>query len=272
MTSFHLHLISDSTGETLNVVSRACLGQFKDVEPIIHHWTLVRTTDRVDEVLDEISENTGFVLFTMVNEELKKEVEAGCKVLGVPCFDLLSPVSGALAQFLGVERRHRPGGQHVLDEEYFSRIEAMHYVLTHDDGQLVEDMEDADVVLLGVSRTSKTPTAIYLANRGLKASNVPIVPGATFPEELKTLAGPLIVGLTSDPRRLVQIRRDRLEMLGHDGDSDYVDLKSVAREVNDALRMFEANHWPVVDVSRKSIEETAATILNLYNRRMDQGE
>jgi len=267
MKSIHLHLVSDSTGETVSMVARACLAQFEDVAAENHNWTLVRENEQLDEIITSIEENRGFVLYTLVDTALRLRLEEGCRQLQVPCISLLDPIIGALGSYLGSEIKGRPGRQHELDAEYFDRIDAMQYVLSHDDGQMATDLNEADVVILGVSRTSKTPTCIYLANRGIKAANIPIVPGCPLPEVLGRLTKPLVVGLTKDPKSLVQIRRNRLRMLNQDEETDYVDIKTVSKEVNDAHRMFTNNEWPVIDVTRRSIEETAAYILTLYERR-----
>lgn len=269
MTSLVLHKISDSTGETLDVVARACLVQFPDVKVIEQRWTMVRNKGQIDEILNEIQANPGFVIFTLVDDDLTEKLVHGCKNLKIPCIDLLNPVLGQLGNYLGVERAHRPGSQHVMDADYFSKIAALHFVLAHDDGQSMQDIEDADVVLMGVSRTTKTPTCIYLANRGIKAANVPIMPGMTVPEEVLKAGRPLVIGLTKDPRRLVQIRRQRLKMQGHTEETDYIDPDLVAQEIREAKRLYEEHKWPVIDVTRKSVEETAATILHLYNGRID---
>lgn len=270
MTALLLHKISDATGDTLDVVVRACLGQFPHVKSVEEkRWTMVRSKDMVNKVLEGISARPGFVIFTLVDDELSEQLTRGCKKLNVPCIDLLSPVLNQLGNYLGLERDQRPGSQYVMDADYFSKIEALHYVLAHDDGQSMRDLNNADVVLVGVSRTSKTPTCIYLANRGIKAANVPIVPGMELPEELLLAEHPLKVGITKDPRRLVQIRRQRLKMQGHDEDTDYVDLDAVAQEIRDAKRLYIKHGWPVIDVSRKSVEETAATVLQLFHSRLD---
>lgn len=267
--SFHLHLVSDSTGETVSLVARACLVQFDNIEVQEKLWTMIRTEDQVREIIAGIQENPGFVLNTFVNEDIRVLLEDGCRKLQVPCIAVLDPVLEELGAHLGAEVHAQPGRQHVMDAEYFSRIEAMHFVLSHDDGQLTRDLNQADVVLLGVSRTSKTPTSIYLANRGIKTANVPIVPGCTLPDELFQATEPLIIGLTKDPKRLVEIRRQRLKMLDQDEETDYVDLDKVSKEINDARRLYSKHDWPVINVSRKSIEETAATIIQMHNRRKE---
>jgi regulator of PEP synthase PpsR (kinase-PPPase family) len=270
MTIHHMHLVSDATGETVNSVARACLVQFAGVEPIEHTWTLIRTKGQMTKVLAGVEANPGVVLFTIVNDELRTVLIEGCRKLGVPCVPVLDPVIHTLAAYFQLEIRGRPGLQHALDAEYYQRIDAMNYVLTHDDGQSGGELNQADVVLVGVSRTSKTPTCIYLANRGIKAANVPIVPGCPLPDELLNLTRPLVVGLTKEPARLVQLRRNRLRMISQGGEeTDYTDLESVREEVAMARRLCGKYGWPVIDVTRRSIEETAATILTYYARHTE---
>lgn len=268
--TFHLHLVSDSTGETVGLVARACLVQFDAIEATEHLWNMIRSEDQVEEVITGIKKNPGFVLYTIVNNEIRDILEDGCRKLQVPCIAVLDPVIAELGAHLDAEIHAQPGRQHVMDAEYFSRIEAMHFVLSHDDGQSTWDLDQADVVLVGVSRTSKTPTSIYLANRGIKTANIPIVPGCALPDELFSATDTLIVGLTKDPKRLVEIRRQRLRLLDQDEETDYVDLDKVSTEINDARRLFTKYDWPVINVSRKSIEETAATILQLYSQQKEQ--
>ena len=267
--TFHLHLVSDSTGETVGLVARACLVQFDAIEATEHLWNMIRSEDQVEEVITGIKKNPGFVLYTIVNNEIRDILEDGCRKLQVPCIAVLDPVIAELGAHLDAEIHAQPGRQHVMDAEYFSRIEAMHFVLSHDDGQSTWDLDQADVVLVGVSRTSKTPTSIYLANRGIKTANIPIVPGCALPDELFSATDTLIVGLTKDPKRLVEIRRQRLRLLDQDEETDYVDLDKVSTEINDARRLFTKYDWPVINVSRKSIEETAATILQLYSQQKE---
>ncbi|MGQ0664929.1 MAG: pyruvate, water dikinase regulatory protein [Pseudomonadota bacterium] len=267
MKTFHLHLVSDATGETINAVVRACLVQFEDVEPIEHMWSMVRTERQLDKILAAVAANPGLVLFTLVDQKLRDLLVAGCRRHAVPCIPVLDPVMGALGSFLNARMRHLPGRQHALDAEYFARIEAINFVVAHDDGQSPHDLESADLVLVGVSRTSKTPTCIYLANRGIKAANVPIVPDTPLPAELDSLKGPLIVGLTADPATLVQVRRGRLDVFKEHRHTEYVDNEAVKAEVLMARRLFTECGWPVLDVSRRSIEETAAAIMQLYAER-----
>ena len=266
---FNIHLVSDSTGETVITVARACLVQFNDLKPNEFVWPLVRTRAQVEEVIAGIVAHPGFVLFTLVNREVRAALEEGCRRSQVPCVAMLDPIFDALSHFLGSEMQQRPGRQHMLDAEYFERIDAMQYVLGHDDGQATWDLEQADVILVGVSRSSKTPTCIYLANRGVRAANVPVVPGVPLPEAVSTAKRPLVVGLTKEPKRLIQIRRSRLRMINENAETDYVDPERVFEEVMEARRLFAHHGWPVIDVTRRSVEETAASILQMLKRRKD---
>ena len=267
---FHLHLVSDSTGETIQSVARACLAQFSDTESVEHFWPMARTPKAMDLVLEEIGENPGPVIFTLVDDELCEQLLRGCRLRKVPCISVLDPVIAAVGNFLGQQPTHRIGGQHELDEAYFARIEAMDWSLTHDDGQRTEELNGSDIVLVGVSRTSKTPTCLYLANRGIKAANVPYVPGVPLPESLARLTHPLVIGLTNDPKRLVELRRARLTSLHEHEQTDYVDPEVVRAEITEARRYFALNNWPVIDVTRRSIEETSAAIVKVYNRHLEE--
>jgi [pyruvate, water dikinase]-phosphate phosphotransferase / [pyruvate, water dikinase] kinase len=269
-TGFHIHLVSDATGETLNSITRACLVQFEEVTAIEHSWTLIRTTGQMQKVLQGIQQNPGLVLYTIVDDKLRSLLVSSCRDLGVILVPVLDPVMTALAAHFGQKAKGLSGRQHIMDQEYFHRIEAMDYALSHDDGQSARNYEEADVILVGVSRSSKTPTCVYLANRGIKAANVPIVPGCPLPAELFTVKGPMVVGLTKDPGQLVQIRKNRLQMIAADADeSDYVDLNAVRDEVVQARRLCAENGWPVLDVTRRSIEETAASIIQLLQEHRE---
>ena len=265
---FHFHLVSDATGETILSVARAAVAQFEAVEAHEHVWSLVRSERQLKRVLAGIEANPGVVIYTMVDQARRDQLSMGCQQIGVPCVPVLDPVLGVLSSYLGKPVKGTPGGQHALDAEYFARVDAMHFVLQHDDGQSPHDLNEADIVVIGVSRTSKTPTCFYLANRGLKAANVPVVPGVALPRELEHLKRPLVVGLTQSPDRLVQVRRNRMTMLNQDGKTDYIDPNIVRDEIAHARRLFKKHDWPVIDVTRRSIEETAAAILQLYDERM----
>ncbi len=267
LTRFHLHLVSDSTGDTVHSVARACLVQFDEAQAIEHVWSMVRTQGQLDRVIAGVEANPGIVLYTLVNDALRQALQESCRRLGVTTIPILDPVLGAMAAFLGSKSRGLPGKQHLLDNEYFARIDAMTFAINHDDGQSTWGIDDADVCLVGVSRTSKTPTSLYLANRGIKAANVPFVPGVPLPPELLAATKPLIIGLTNDPERLIHLRRNRLSMLDHNGETDYTDIEAVRAEVREARRVFAEHHWPVIDVTRRSIEETAAAIYKLLARR-----
>jgi regulator of PEP synthase PpsR (kinase-PPPase family) len=269
---FHLHLVSDATGETLSSVARACLVQFDQVQAIEHMWWLVRSQGQVARVVAGIEAEPGVVLATLMDGAVRALLEEACRQLRVPFIPVLDPVMAALSGYLNVEFGAQPGRQHALDADYFARIDAMHYTLAHDDGQLLTGLEDADVVLVGVSRTSKTPTCMYLANRGVKAANVPLIPGMTLPPELMGLKRPLIVGLTKEPKSLADIRRSRLKFLQQSDETDYADEERVKTEVAEARRLFARQGWPVIDVTRRSIEEASATILQLLKQRREAAE
>lgn len=266
---FHLHLISDSTGETLTTVARAAAAQYVKVMPVEHMHPLVRTQKQLDRVLSEIEESPGIVLYTLLEEDLAARLETKCRELGLPCLSILGPVLHLFHAYLGAESTHKVGAQHTLNAEYFRRIDALNYTMLHDDGQQPEDLEEADIVLVGVSRTSKTPTSIYLANRGVKTANVPFVPGVPLPPQLEQLERPLIVGLYASPERIVQIRQNRLLGLkAHREDDQYIDREAVAEEVAASRRLCARHNWPLIDVTRRSIEETAAAVLaHLTERR-----
>jgi [pyruvate, water dikinase]-phosphate phosphotransferase / [pyruvate, water dikinase] kinase len=266
---FHLHLISDSTGETLLMVARAAAAQYTKVMPIEHMHPLVRTSKQLDRILVDVEESPGIVLYTLLEEGLVQRLESKCRELGLPCLSVLGPVLHLFQAYLGAESTHKVGAQHTLNAEYFRRIDALNYTMVHDDGQLTDDLEEADVVLVGVSRTSKTPTSIYLANRGVKTANVPLVPGVPLPTVVEHLQHPLIVGLFATPERIVQIRQNRLLGLKvHRDDDQYIDRQAVAEEVSASRRLCARHNWPLIDVTRRSIEETAAAVMaHLVERR-----
>jgi regulator of PEP synthase PpsR (kinase-PPPase family) len=265
---FHLHLVSDATGETLTTVARAATAQYTKVLPVEHVYPLVRTQKQLDRVLAEIEESPGIVLYTLLDDELLRRLEEHCRELSLPCLSIMGPVLQLLQSYLGTETSHRVGAQHTLNAEYFKRIDALNYTMLHDDGQHLEGLEEADVVLVGVSRTSKTPTSIYLANRGVKTGNVPVVPGVEVPRYVEALSRPLVVGLYASPERIVQIRQNRLLGLKvHHDDDQYIDRKAVAEEVAFSRKLCARHNWPSIDVTRRSIEETAATVLSLLAER-----
>lgn len=267
-TYFHVHLVSDSTGETLNAMAKAVVARFDGVIPIEHIYALVRSDRQMERVLEEIASAPGVVLHTLVDRELREQLEEGCRRLDMPQIAALDPLETVLSRYLGAALAPRVGAQHALSNEYFDRIAALDFAMAHDDGQgTTEQLETADVVLSGVSRTSKTPTCIYLAHRGIRAANVPLVPGQEDGERLVGLKNPLVIGLTVSPDRLVQIRRNRLDGLNASHASTYIDHDAVREETVKARRAFERRGWPVIDVTRRSVEETAAAIINVLNER-----
>ena len=268
---FHLHLISDSTGETLTTVARAAAAQYENVSPVEHVYPLVRTRKQLEIALAEIELQPGIVLYTLLDAELREHLVEGCKKLGLPYLSILGPVLQLFQSYLGSETKARVGAQHMLNADYFKRIDALNYTMLHDDGQHTDDLEDADVVLVGISRTSKTPTSIYLANRGVKTENVPLVPNVPLPSNLETLKKPLVVGLYATPERIVQIRQNRLLALRAHHDTDaYVDRQAVAEELAMARKLCARNRWELIDVTRRSIEETAAAVMKLLAERRRQ--
>ncbi len=267
MKRLHLHLVSDSTGETLEAVAKAALAQFDGVETIKHFWPMVRSEGHIERIIADIGKNPGIVLFTMVNVEARRTLEVRCRALGLPAVAVLDHVLDQLSTLLNQTAKARPGQQHVLDAAYFARVDAIQFTIAHDDGIGWENWEQADIVLAGISRTSKTPTSIYLANRGYKTANIPIVIESPPPPSLYTLKHPLVVGLITSADRLIQVRRNRLLSLNQMPETDYVDQEAVAREVAFARRIFADNGWPVIDMTRRSIEEAAAAIINLFNER-----
>jgi regulator of PEP synthase PpsR (kinase-PPPase family) len=261
---FHLHLVSDSTGETLIAASRAASAQYQGVASIEHVYPLVRTPAQLDRVIAEIENAPGIVLFTLVDSDLSKRLEEGCAASGSPCLSVLGPILTLFKSYLGQNSTPRAGAQHMLNADYFKRIDALNFAMLSDDGQASENLDHADIVLLGVSRTSKTPTSIYLANRGYKTANVPLVPHVPLPRALDHLRRPLVVGLIASADRIVQIRQNRLLSLNADSQTEYVDRTAVAEELAASRRLFAERGWPTIDVTRRSIEETAAAVLDLY--------
>lgn len=266
-TYFHVHLVSDSTGDTLAAITRAVSARFDDVLPLEHSYPLVRSVRQLDRVIQAVEAAPGIVIHTIIDRELRGRLEGACRELDTPCVAALDPLTASLSRYLGAQLSSRAGAQHALDADYFHRIETLDYAIAHDDGHGARDLDRADVVLVGVSRTSKTPTCIYLAHRGVRAANVPLIPNSPPPPQLAELKGPLVVGLVVAPERLLQIRKNRLLTLKEARETAYVEADSVRDETVRARRLFEARGWPVIDVSRRSVEETAAAIINLLNAR-----
>lgn len=266
-TFFHVHLVSDSTGETLNALAKAAAARFEDIIPIEHLYVLMRSPKQLSRALSEIEAYPGLVLHTIVDAELRNQLESHCRALDIPAIAVLDPLVVAMSRYLGAAVSNRIGAQHILDGDYFDRIDALNFAIAHDDGALADKIKVADVVLVGVSRTSKTPTCIYLGHRGYKAANIPLVPGREAPPELDGDNLPLIVGLVASPERLVQIRRNRMLSLNDNPDSSYTDAEAVRNEIIKARKLFERKGWPIIDVTRRSIEETSATIISLLKER-----
>jgi regulator of PEP synthase PpsR (kinase-PPPase family) len=268
---FHLHLISDSTGETLIAAGRAVTSQFDQAAPIEHVYPLIRSMVQLERVLSAIENAPGIVLYTLVNQDMTTALDSKCKELGCPSLSVLSPVLALFQSYLGLATTYKPGAQHVLNAEYFRRIDAMNFTMLHDDGQHLDTIHEADVVLTGISRTSKTPTSVYLANRGIKTANVPLVPKVAPPVQLEKINGPLVIGLIASAERIVQIRQNRLLALKSDSMNDlYVDHDAVNEEIIFSRRFCSQRNWPILDVTRKSIEETAAAIMRLLEEHLSK--
>lgn len=265
--TFHIHLVSDSTGDTLNSIARACIAQFDHVCVEEHHWSLIRTKRQLDLVFEGLRQWPGLVLYTFVDESLRCAIHDQAIRMELPSHSVLDPILNIMTVHFGRPLTHRPGSQHHLDADYFERIAAMDYALSFDDGNKMEHLEEADVVVLGVSRTSKTPTCVYLSYRGIRAANIPIVPEVPLEVDFSKLKKPLIVGLTKDPDSLVETRKSRLRMLNQDSETNYIDPDRVREELIAARRLFSKLNCPVIDVTRRSIEETAAEIMMLLQKR-----
>jgi hypothetical protein len=261
---FHLHLISDATGETLIAASRAVTSQYKGMQAIEHVYPLVRNRKHLERVLASIDLEPGIVLYTIADPDLAQVLQENCAKLGTPCASLLEPVFQLFQSYLGVPAARKVGAQHELNTEYFARIDALNFTMMHDDGALPEDIEEADVILIGISRTSKTPTSIYLANRGVKTANVPIVPGVELPPVINNARKPLVAALIATTDRIFQVRQNRILGNGVTSPSPgYIDRAAIADEIAHTRKLCQKRNWPMIDVSRKSIEETAAAILSL---------
>lgn len=271
MNFFYLHLVSDSTGETVSSVARAAVAQFEGVDIEEHSWSLIRTKAQVDKAIEGIRRKPGFVMYTMADKVLRRYFKEECAKINVPCTSVLSKVIKDLSGFLDKKATTKASGrQHELDEEYFSRVEAINFALTHDDGQSVWDLEDAEIVLVGVSRTSKSPTSMYLAFRGYRSANVPYVPNVPLPEIVYRLKKPLIVGLTIGPEVLVQIRRNRLLSINSREETSYTDIETIKEELLEARKTFTKHGWPVIEVTRRSVEETSANIIQLLQQKREK--
>jgi [pyruvate, water dikinase]-phosphate phosphotransferase / [pyruvate, water dikinase] kinase len=264
---FHLHLISDSTGETLTTIAKAAAVQYAQVRPIEHVHPLIRTKKQLARVLTEIEQAPGIVLYTVVNHELVEEIEQRCRALKVPALHVLKPIMTVFEAYLGAPQTPIVAGQHVVDADYFRRIDALNFSMAHDDGKLPADLNQADIIILGISRTSKTPTSIYLAQRGYKTANVPLVPGVAPPDALAKSHTAFVVGLVASVERIVEIRRNRMSMLSKHDVEGYTDRQVIANELNASRALFTKHGWAMIDVTRRSVEETAAQIIKLLHDR-----
>ena len=265
--SFHLHMISDATGETLITIAKAVRVQYAQVRAIEHLHPLVRSQRELERVLKDVEAAPGIVLYTIFNRALADHLEAECKRMNIPCVAALKPILQVFESYLGTKSTPTVGGQHVLDADYFRRIEALNFTMMHDDGHLPQNLNDADIIAVGISRTSKTPTAIYLANRGFKTANVPLVPGLLVPPELELPTKAFVVGLVASPERISQVRQNRVIEQAHNHLDEYVDREAIAAEIAQTRQLCARHGWPIIDVTRRSIEETAAAILRLYHDR-----
>ena len=264
---FHLHLISDATGETLLAAGRAASAQYKDARAIEHIYPLIRTEKQLMKVFEDIEEEPGIVLYTVVDQALARRIDERCAAMGLPVVSVLEPVLTVFQSYLGTPAGRRVGAQHVLDADYFRRIEALNFTMLHDDGHLPPNLSDADIVLVGISRTSKTPTSIYLANRGFKTANVPLVAGMPLPAQLEAPTSAFVVGLVASAERIAQVRQNRVIEHAHNHLEDYVDREAIAAEIAQTRALCARHAWPIIDVTRRSIEETAAAIIRLYHDR-----
>ncbi len=263
-TFYHLHLISDSTGETLITTTRAAAAQYTNWRPVEHITSMVRSTEKLETALEAVDKNPGMVLYTMVDKELENLLKTRCRALSVPSLNVLAPITNIFDTFLGDKISGRMGAQHALDEDYFGRLDAIRFAMAHDDGNLPDDVEEADIILIGISRTSKTPTSIHLAQRGMKAFNIPLVPGIELPQQVIAAQKPLVVALVASAERILQVRENRLLAFDRDISNDaYVDRASIQEELVWTRRLCKENGWPMIDVSKRSVEETAAAILAL---------
>lgn len=260
----HIHLVSDSTGETVHQISRACLAQFPSVKTIEHVWTLVRSEQHLEAIFISLERNPGVLLMSILDANLRGLIEEKCKTLRAPYVSVLDPVVNLFGTIFGQSSKNKPGSQRQLDGDYYRRISAIDFAVSHDDGMNMGALKNADILLVGVSRSSKTPTSMYLAHRGYKVANYALVPGIPFPIHYLEGLTILVVGLTNDPKRLSLIRRTRQITMSDNANEYYSDLDAIIEELRQARRLFTQNQWPVIDVTRRSIEETAAAIIQLY--------
>ena len=261
---YNVYLVSDSTGETLDRIFLSLKSQFANFEYEKKEFAFVRTEQQIDNIINECNKvENSLILYTIVETKLAKYIASRSEKSKVPCFGILGNLILSFSKLLNQKAIHKPSAQHVLDEDYYKRIEAIQFTMSHDDGKKVDDLKNADVILLGVSRTSKTPTSIYLANRGYKTINIPLVLNQQLPEDLLSNKKACVIGLIADPERLADIRRNRVAIMNDHKLKEYTDIDFIKNEVNDSKNLFKKNNWPTIDVTRRSVEETAASILKI---------
>ena len=267
MTNIHqIYLISDSTGETIDRIFMALKAQFKNFKYKVHQFSFTRTENQINKILGEAKKNEEpIILYTIVDNKLAKYLAHEAQKKNIPCFGILGDLILNFTKLLNQKATHIPSGQHILDEEYYERVEAIQFTMNHDDGNMIRDIENSDIILLGVSRTSKTPTSMYLANRGYKTSNIPLVNENSVPEYLKKNPSSIcVVGLTTEPNRLIDLRKNRMNTIKEKENIEYINLDKIVKEVEEAKKTFKKYKWPIIDVTRKSVEETAASIIKIH--------
>lgn len=265
--TIHLHLVSHASGELIEMLARNAVGQLDGVHVERRLWKMVRHLGQLPEILAAIAESPGFVIHSVTATDIRERLEQGCERLSVPCLFTLEPLISLLSEHFDVPTRFRSSSLDTIDDDYYQRVEAMKYTLSHDDGQLTNELDNADVILVGVSRATKTPTCMYLASHGVKAANVPLVPGVPLPSGLDAATNAFVVGLTINPTRLAAVRTARLKALKQTENTDYDDLDSLRKEVRDARRIFLRHGWPMIDVTDRSIEQVTNMIIDMLRKR-----
>ena len=267
INTYDIYLISDSTGETLERIFLAIKAQFKNFKYKTHFYSFTRTENQISKILEVSKKNNNvIVLYTIVDNKLARHLSNECSLKNIPCFGILGDLIISFSKLLDQKALNVPSRQHIMDEEYYKKIEAIQFTMNHDDGNSVDDIEKSDIILLGVSRTSKTPTSIYLANKGMKISNIPLVNENSVPDILKNNPQKkCVVGLTAEPDRLVDLRKNRMQSIKDNESTEYTNLDIVQKEMEDARKLFQKYKWPSIDVTRKSVEETAASVLKIHD-------
>ena len=264
--TYEIYLISDSTGETLERIFLAIKAQFKNFDYKTHFYSFTRTENQISKILENSGKVTNpIVLYTIVDNKLAQFISNECNKKKIPCFGILGDLILSFSKLLNQKASMVPSGQHIMDDEYYKKIEAIQFTMNHDDGNSLEDIDKSDIILLGVSRTSKTPTSIYLANKGMKITNIPLVNENSVPEKLKEKPEfKCVVGLTAEPERLVDLRKNRMQSINENENKDYISIEEIKKETENAKKLFNKYKWPSIDVTRKSVEETAASVLKIH--------